>query len=211
MTESEPSAAVTRLAIWERLLRGRSLTEIADEFGVSADFILRTKDDLIDHLSRTYGGAGTIVDEVTQTWTRSYGVQRLHQELLAADHRNWTLSVVFADIDNLKSINDHHGHFAGDQLLKNATRRWQQLLRASDWICRWGGDEFLWVLPKTPHAVACQVVERLRAQLPAIPFSAGVAEWDRRETADELVRRADRAMYIDKRQRKAGEQSSEIR
>jgi diguanylate cyclase (GGDEF)-like protein len=103
------------------------------------------------------------------------------------------------DLDRFKLFNDNHGHPAGDRLLTAAGTAWQQRLRELDYLARYGGEEFLVLLPDIEEVRAGQVVDRLRDDTPLNQtFSAGIATWDGRETSDELVARADTAMYIAK-------------
>ena len=106
------------------------------------------------------------------------------------------LSVALLDLDRFKRFNDQHGHQAGDRLLKSATAAWSAMLRTSDLLCRYGGEEFSVLLPGATTEQAAEVLERLRAVTPQQQtFSAGLACWDGQEISEELVARADRALY----------------
>jgi diguanylate cyclase (GGDEF)-like protein len=109
------------------------------------------------------------------------------------------MTVVMIDLDHFKRFNDEFGHPAGDRLLKSAAAAWQEQVRAVDKLARYGGEEFILLLPGAPVAEAVATVERLRAATPlGQTFSAGAAEWTGDETSDELVARADRALYAAK-------------
>jgi diguanylate cyclase len=109
------------------------------------------------------------------------------------------LSVVLLDLDRFKRFNDEYGHQAGDRLLKSATAAWSSALRSVDLMCRYGGEEFVIVMPGATAAHAEAVVERMRAATPlGQTFSAGVARWDGSEVAEALVERADVALYAAK-------------
>src|SRR6266508_3428087 len=109
------------------------------------------------------------------------------------------LSVALLDLDHFKRFNDEHGHQAGDRLLKSATTAWTTALRGTDLLCRYGGEEFAVLLPGADAQQAAEVLERMRAASPQEQtFSAGLACWDRQEISDELVARADRALYAAK-------------
>jgi diguanylate cyclase (GGDEF)-like protein len=109
------------------------------------------------------------------------------------------LTVALIDLDHFKRFNDEHGHQAGDRMLKDATAAWSAALRSTDLLCRYGGEEFGVVMPGATAEQAAEVLERLRAVTPqAQTFSAGVACWDGQEISDELVARADRALYAAK-------------
>jgi diguanylate cyclase (GGDEF)-like protein len=106
------------------------------------------------------------------------------------------LSVALLDLDHFKRFNDQHGHQAGDRLLKSATAAWSAMLRTTDLLCRYGGEEFSVLLPGATTEEAAEVLERLRSVTPQQQtFSAGLACWDGQEISEELVARADRALY----------------
>lgn len=105
------------------------------------------------------------------------------------------LVVVAIDLDGLKVVNDRGGHAAGDRMLIHAADAWRGHLRASDLLARTGGDEFVLVLSDTDQAEAARLIERLRVSAPHVAFSAGLARWRVDESVDDLLRRADRALY----------------
>jgi diguanylate cyclase (GGDEF)-like protein len=108
-------------------------------------------------------------------------------------------SVAMLDLDHFKQFNDRYGHQAGDRLLTSATTAWSQMLRSTDLLCRYGGEEFGVLLPDATTEQAAEVLERLRAVTPqGQTFSAGIAGWDGVEASDQLVARADRALYAAK-------------
>jgi diguanylate cyclase (GGDEF)-like protein len=104
------------------------------------------------------------------------------------------------DLDHFKRFNDEFGHQAGDRLLKAAAAAWREQLRAVDHLARYGGEEFILLLPAADTLAADAIVARLLAATPAgQTFSAGIATWDGAETSDELVARADAALYAAKK------------
>jgi two-component system cell cycle response regulator len=113
------------------------------------------------------------------------------------------LSIAILDLDHFKRINDTHGHKTGDEVLVAAAHALATHLRAEDQLGRLGGEEFLILLPDTDAAAATHVAEKLRLEVAAAPSpvpvttSVGVATWDG-ETADDLVQRADDALYAAK-------------
>ena len=141
------------------------------------------------------------VDPLTGVHRRWYGERRLEELVNAGE----VVAVGMIDIDRFKTINDGHGHAAGDQVLAAVGRCLAAHLRTGDLACRWGGEEFLVVLPDaSPHG-AQMVASRLRsavaalADLPcAVTVSVGVASVHQDEPATELVRRADQALYVAK-------------
>ena len=120
----------------------------------------------------------------------------LARELARATRQNAPLCLVALDLDGFKEFNDHHGHLAGDRLLKRSASAWTAAVRAVDMIARLGGDEFVVLLPACRPAEAERVVDRLRRGVPlGLTCSAGIACWDGRESAERLLTRADKAMY----------------
>ena len=119
------------------------------------------------------------------------------------------LSIILADLDNFKEINDKMGHLVGDQALKRTAMCLRQHLRVTDTVCRWGGEEFLMILPSCDAAAATALAEKLRAALEGDPelrafapscctASFGVAQHLAEESVESLVARADTAMYAAK-------------
>jgi diguanylate cyclase (GGDEF)-like protein/PAS domain S-box-containing protein len=120
----------------------------------------------------------------------------LPRELARSRRSEASLCLAIVDIDHFKAYNDGHGHLAGDELLRECAILWDAALRAADAIIRFGGEEFLVVLPDTEPEQAAEIVERLRAQMPlGQTCSAGLARWNFVETVDELLSRADSALY----------------
>jgi len=121
-----------------------------------------------------------------------------------------SLSVAMADIDHFKQVNDTHGHAAGDEVLKRVAQVLTQTLRTGDSVIRYGGEEFLLLLPNADLQAAMRVAERARAavasariesggQQLAVTLSLGVAEQGAEESREETIRRADVALYEAKR------------
>lgn len=125
--------------------------------------------------------------------------EQLPQAMARARRRRSSLSVAILDVDRFKAYNDTHGHLAGDEVLRACAKAWDSTLRAEDTIARFGGEEFLVLLPETPPEEAAEIVERLRARTPlGQTCSAGLARWDHVESIDDLLRRADEALYLAK-------------
>jgi diguanylate cyclase (GGDEF)-like protein/PAS domain S-box-containing protein len=125
--------------------------------------------------------------------------EMLPREMARARRSRPPLCVAIVDIDHFKAYNDTHGHLAGDEVLREAAIAWDSALRGEDTIVRFGGEEFLVVLPDTPLEQACEVVERLREATPCEQTcSAGLAAWDFVEDVDDLLSRADKALYLAK-------------
>ena len=116
------------------------------------------------------------------------------------------LSVIMADIDHFKSINDNHGHATGDKVLAAVSRRLAEACRNSDLAARWGGEEFVMLLQDTDARQAAQLAERLRAEIeglklgpagypPRLSASFGIAQLGEHESLDQLIREADQWLY----------------
>lgn len=125
--------------------------------------------------------------------------EQMPREMARARRSRSPLCVAVLDIDQFKDYNDTHGHLAGDEVLRACAAAWDEALRGEDTIVRFGGEEFLVLLPDTDPDQACEVVERLLAKTPmGQTCSAGLACWDFTETFDDLLARADQALYLAK-------------
>jgi diguanylate cyclase (GGDEF)-like protein len=140
-------------------------------------------------------------DPLTRLANRRAWEERVVEEMERARRTEAALSLVVIDIDNFKGVNDREGHQAGDRLLRRFAEGWLEAVRGSgDFIARLGGDEFGLLVPGSGELGLKKVVERLRRVTPGgVSCSIGAATWDRTETAANLFRRADEAMYGGKR------------
>jgi diguanylate cyclase (GGDEF)-like protein len=146
------------------------------------------------------------VDSMTGLRNRRDTEETLVAAVSAARRRQRSVAVLLIDIDHFKHVNDTHGHRAGDLVLVNTGQAIRTGMRTEDSLGRWGGEEFLAVLPDTDAEGAMVIAERLRTQvseqtaadgLPGLTVTIGVAVWDSGE-ANELVSRADGALYAGK-------------
>jgi two-component system, cell cycle response regulator len=154
-----------------------------------------------------------ITDALTGLFNRRYMESHLGTLVEQAASRGKPLTVMVIDIDYFKSINDTHGHDAGDDVLRDFALRIKRSIRGIDLACRYGGEEFVLVMPETDMAVAAMVAERLRRRIAAEPFaiqqgtktvpvtiSIGIAGLrDKDDTAAAVLKRADQALYRAKR------------
>jgi diguanylate cyclase len=125
--------------------------------------------------------------------------ERLPREMARARRTAAPLCLAIVDIDYFKAYNDAHGHLAGDGMLRDCAEAWDSELRGEDTIVRYGGEEFLVLLPNCGLEQAAGTVERLRAAtVDGQTCSAGLACWDFNESIDDLLDRADKALYIAK-------------
>lgn len=138
-------------------------------------------------------------DSLTGLPNRRVLEEQLPHAMARARRARSPLCVALIDIDHFKAYNDTHGHLAGDEVLRECARAWDDALRGEDTIVRFGGEEFLVLLPDTAPEEAAEVVERLRERTPMEQTcSAGLASWDFVESGDDLLGRADAALYLAK-------------
>lgn len=180
--------------VYDRLMIQFNLQRMVYQLGILVNrvrYIARLED-----LGRT--------DGLTGLPNRRALEDHLEQAHHAARRRGEPLAVVMVDLDNFKVFNDSFGHLAGDDLLRSYATRLRSRLRSADFVARYGGEEFLVVLPATDGDGAAMLIGELHAafrradDLCGVTFSAGVAVWDGDESTDELVSRADRALYVAK-------------
>lgn len=168
----------------------------------------RANDRLASDVEQTIAMA--ITDPVTGLRNRHYLTSHLARLVRQAGETDLPLSVVMIDIDRFKSINDTHGHDAGDAVLRELAGRLRSHVRGLDMVCRLGGEEFLILMPETPVSAAGKVAERLRVLVERKPFtvpgatgeglsvtvSLGVAAHEGAgDSGDALIKRADQALY----------------
>jgi diguanylate cyclase (GGDEF)-like protein len=115
-------------------------------------------------------------DHLTGLWNRRMILDHLHRELRRAAHEHRPFAIALADLDHFKVVNDTHGHAAGDELLREAARRIRSAMRDYDLIGRYGGEEFLLLLPGCDATAARDVAERVRAGIAANPAPVGDVE-----------------------------------
>jgi diguanylate cyclase (GGDEF)-like protein len=150
-----------------------------------------------------------LVDGLTGLANRRAAADALHGEAARAERLQTTLSVVLADLDGFKEVNDAYGHAVGDEVLRTFAGVLRETLRESDVAGRWGGEEFLLLLPGADLDGAMQLAERVRIALAArripsapdlrVTASFGVAEYSGEYNSEQLVATADSALYEAKR------------
>ncbi len=147
-------------------------------------------------------------DELTGLANRRFALRQLGALVSRARRHEQDVSVLMVDADRFKALNDRHGHAAGDAVLRGLAERLAERVRREDVVARFGGEEFLVLLPDTDAEGAAAVAEDLRAAVAAKPFPVGRLAlpvtvsigWATRgdEDAERLVARADRALYAAK-------------
>ena len=139
------------------------------------------------------------VDDLTGLLNRRGWREAAQREMARAGRDGTPVCFVLIDLDSLKEINDTRGHDEGDRVLVETADRMRTALRAGDVLARLGGDEFGALLTDTSDGQALAAIDRLTEMTPELgSFSAGAAAWDGKETLDELLRRADVALYTAK-------------
>ena len=159
------------------------------------------------------------IDDLTGVYNRRAGLEILKQSIYLTQRYSQTLTLCFIDIDDLKLVNDNFGHPEGDELIKSVIEILKEHFRKSDYICRVGGDEFLVILTNCAMEAARPILERIKQDLAeqsvkerryAIDISFGMSEYtpSNHATVDELLKRADDNMYINKQQKKLKQKDS---
>ncbi|MDZ3994437.1 diguanylate cyclase [Pseudomonas sp. Teo4] len=147
-----------------------------------------------------------LIDPLTGLPNRAAWAERVEREVLDWQESGGHLLMAILDLDHFKRINDGYGHLAGDKVLKIVAGQLRKRLRGQDFIARFGGEEFVLLLPQTSPAAGQQVAEALRAAIEACPFhfkgervvitaSIGLSAFRSGERADQVLKRADDALY----------------
>jgi diguanylate cyclase (GGDEF)-like protein len=149
----------------------------------------------------------TITDDLTKLYNYRYLMQFLEAEVKRCLRYKKKVSLLFVDVDGFKRINDTFGHLVGSQALAEMGQVFRRILRETDVVGRYGGDEFVIVLPETPLNGAMVIAERIRKKVEDYEFiaqnvairltvSLGVANCPKHTlTAEGLIKKADAAMY----------------
>jgi diguanylate cyclase (GGDEF)-like protein len=155
-------------------------------------------------------------DDLTAAYNRRYFERSLEEEIDRARRFSSAVSLIFMDIDNLRDVNQEHGHAMGSMVLREAAARTIRTVRSIDKCVRYGGDEFCVILPETGWRGALEVAERIRRSFASKPFcvdgaeveltaSFGVASYpEHAATKAEIIKAADEAMFSVKDERKNG-------
>ncbi|MED5622269.1 GGDEF domain-containing protein [Ideonella sp. BN130291] len=150
-------------------------------------------------------------DALTRVLNRYAFMAALEREAAAAARTGQPLCIAMVDLDHFKAVNDRHGHLAGDAALRHVARMLRRTVRKSDWLARFGGEEFVVLMPGTGQALAEAAAERMRLAAcqpgeartglaTGLTVSIGVTQWQPGEPIEVTLRRADEALYQAKHQ-----------
>ena len=165
-------------------------------------------DTVLPLIENTHLGEKAIMDSLTNVYTRWYILQILGREIALSKREKTPLSLLFIDIDNFKRINDSFGHLVGDKVLRKIALTIKNNVRITDYVGRYGGEEFIVVLPDTREDEAKVVAKRIlraineKENIPttiSIGISTFVPQPGTSITIRKLIRQADRAMYYAKK------------
>jgi diguanylate cyclase (GGDEF)-like protein len=172
----------------------------------------------IDHLDTTIRSLELLsgMDHLTGLYNRREGERRLAEDIAIVRRGGSTLTVAVVDVNRFKSINDHYGHQVGDVCIRHVANVIERCIRKSDWLARWGGDEFILVLrDASPFAATELVLQRIVRDLRdspvtlpqggqlALTVTIGASRYSGEEGVQDLLARADKAMYEAKREGRA--------
>lgn len=181
----------------------QTITPLRDEAGTTQHYVSVTKD-VTELIARTQElREQAHHDALTGLLNRRAGEQQLERCQQAAQLEGQGYALILADIDNFKSINDRFGHEEGDRVLQRCATLLSRKVRSGDALIRWGGEEFLIVLPGCRLEAAQELAERIRAAMAqeqdavvgSITLSLGVGAWQPGEYSSTLLRRTDQALY----------------
>lgn len=186
----------------------QSIAPIRDEHGQITHYVSVSKD-ISDRVANEQSLLHDAThDKLTDLYNRHFGEKLLNQAHAEASAHTGLLSLLVCDIDHFKSINDRHGHLAGDRVLRDFAHILKSTVRGTDAMIRWGGEEFVVVLKGCPLPAAMDLAERIRAKLhnyqdaevDKVTVSIGVSHLNPDETLESFFNRGDAALYDAKHQ-----------
>jgi len=149
-----------------------------------------------------------VIDRLTGLPNRHAMEIFIHEEMLRHNRSAQPLCLMMMDLDHFKQINDTYGHHTGDQVLKLFAHTLEALVRKTDYFARWGGEEFIILLPNTSHSEALGFAEKLRLvtehlkhiELPSFTVSIGVAKYQPNHSFEQWYEQADQLLYQAKKE-----------
>ncbi|MEA1976801.1 MAG: diguanylate cyclase [Chloroflexota bacterium] len=201
----ETAVEALRAGVYDYLtkpLESMTSFELALSRALERRYLVKENKRLFEEIQRL-----AVTDSLTGLFNRHKLQDNLDTEVERAKRYNRPLSIIMIDMDGLKVINDTHGHAAGDEALKLVSRSIQHSIRKVDLGTRFGGDEFIVLLPEADREESAAVAKRIREAILAVEFesgklsvSMGVVQWHSGfETSKDFVHAADEAMYLAKR------------
>ncbi|MDR7401419.1 MAG: diguanylate cyclase [Armatimonadota bacterium] len=140
-----------------------------------------------------------VTDPLTGLHNRHFFEEVIRREVALAERHGQPFAIAVVDVNGLREVNNRYGHLAGDELLREAAKFLRSHVRAADEVIRWGGDEFLVLMPRTDDvraaAVARRLLETAAGEEPALGFSIGLGVWRPGRSVEDVLREADAAMY----------------
>lgn len=146
------------------------------------------------------------IDELTGIYNRRFMIKKIQSEIERFNRNKSRFSIIMLDIDRFKLVNDNFGHNEGDIVLKKIASLIENRIRKTDFLCRWGGEEFIILLPETETSNAVILAENIREEISktaigkvgSVTVSLGVSSYIIGDTVDTVVKRADELMYFAK-------------
>jgi diguanylate cyclase (GGDEF)-like protein len=179
--------------------------------GMFRAFYIHKRIELYEELKRL-----SITDELTSLYNRRYFDNQLNKEIERAQRYSHKLSLLIVDLDKFKQFNDTYGHRQGDELIKNIAFILNSSVRKPDFVARYGGDEFVIVMPETGSNEAHKLIERIKEKIniyrqervmesgESVSVSIGSATLpDEAQDIDTLINKADKNLYLEKNENRA--------
>ena len=185
---------------------------LQEDFFNHASILRKAREELLEKRMLTHNleifKKKSMVDGLTKIFNKATFWELLQDEIKRSQILNYPLSMLFIDIDNFKKINDTYGHLSGDTILQSLGEQFTKTLRRSDIVARYGGDEFVVLIPHETQEWAAEVAEKLRQNVESMHFptissitvSIGCATHALGEGADNFIIRNDKALYEAKKQ-----------
>ncbi len=172
--------------------------------------VINDMEEAIENLRKN--SSFSLKDTLTNTYNRKSLYSILKKEIALVKQKNIISSLVFIDLDNFKEVNDKFGHQKGDNILKNISNIFLNVIREEDYICRFGGDEFIFILSECREDTTIDIISRIKKKISEnlnkeelqLDFSYGIKEIrpDIELNSQEIIEKADNLMYEDKNNKK---------